>query len=489
MLHIAGGLTNHQVFQRSKKNTADIVVSGVAPKEAQGTIYATVSRRGVPLENFENVEAGRAQSGIWSAEVADLPVGGPYRVDLYLRGNGGRLLAQTCVVDVLVGDLWILAGQSNMEGYGLLKDVEQSSGQVHSFDLRDQWLIAEEPLSWPLDAVDPIYWSGFKLTTAERLKAGAAERKNRALGAGLALPFAKQIVQRTGVPIGLIPCAYWGTSLSSWDPALRDQGGASLYGAMYRRFQAAGGRIKGVLWFQGEADANPHSAPTYSARFRDFITAVRKDFNQPDLPFYFVQLARWVTPEAQKEWTQIREAQRKLAAEMPSTGMAVSVDLPLEGQIHVDTDGLKRLGKRLANLALIDLYGEKHLKRGPALGSIEWDRAGGKIYVQYMDVNGRLQASGRLSGFTLHTPDCARFEAISKAYVDPVRPDRVVLEYYRELPPGVSLAYGYGTDPYCNLVDAADMAAPCFGPLPVAATVAAAAPAREEREIVRSQLR
>jgi len=177
-------------------------------------------------------EVARVQAGEWAARIADLPTGGPYRIELALAGEGGE---QVAAVDyVLVGDLWILAGQSNMVGRAELKDVEQPDELVHVLKPKSgDWDLAKEPIH-------------------ERV-----ERNDMVIGAGLGLPFAKELVRRTAAPIGLIPTAVGGTSLWQWDPALKTKGRESLYGNMLLQFEAAGGHVRGMLWHQGEADAQP----------------------------------------------------------------------------------------------------------------------------------------------------------------------------------------------------------------------------------------
>ena len=82
--------------------------------------------------------------------------------------------------------------------------------------------------------------------------------------------------------------------MEQWNPAKKDEGGKSLYGSMMRQFQLAGGKVKGVLWYQGESDASGDAAKRYPQVFARFIAAVRSDFGQPELPFYFVQIGRFV---------------------------------------------------------------------------------------------------------------------------------------------------------------------------------------------------
>ena len=159
-------------------------------------------------------------------------MGGPYTIEFCSSGA-----TPVVIKDMLVGDLWIFAGQSNMEGVG---DLEYSAtgSAVHSFDQLDRWLVAQEPLHNLVGAVDRVHWRGnppVRLTGPE----SEAYNKQRKRGAGLVLPFAVEMVKRTGVPVGLVPCAHGGMSMAQWDPALKNKGGDSLYGAMMRRFKAS----------------------------------------------------------------------------------------------------------------------------------------------------------------------------------------------------------------------------------------------------------
>jgi hypothetical protein len=135
----------------------------------------------------------------------------------------------------------------------------------------------------------------------------------RRKGAGLGLPFAVALSESTSVPGGLIPCAHGGTSMDEWSPALRDKGGNSLYGAMYQRFQAASGKVTGILWYQGESDASAKDAPQFRKKFEDLIAAVRRDFNDPDLPFYGVQIGRHVSKGLAEPWNLVQQEQRLAA--------------------------------------------------------------------------------------------------------------------------------------------------------------------------------
>src|SRR5262249_21364776 len=158
-------------------------------------------------------------------------------------------------------------------------------------------------------AADRVHWRRNPQGQPEKLE-GEALRKfvaARKKGAGLGLPFASEMVRRTGVPVGLLSCAHGGTSMDQWSPASKDQGGASLYGSMLRRVRAAGGKVTGVLWYQGESDANPKAAPEFQRKFESFVKAVRDDFGQPDIPFYYVQIGRHVNSQNVAEWNTVQE--------------------------------------------------------------------------------------------------------------------------------------------------------------------------------------
>ncbi len=348
-LRIESGAVDYQVFQRGANNAADIRVEGAAQGADGRTVEARVLRQGMELAGFEWKPAGKAAAGRWSAELKAVPAGGPYRLEF--RAAGSSHVA--AVANVLVGDLWVLAGQSNMEGVGNLEDLPLPSALVNSLDMTDTWTVAEDPLHRLVDAADRVHWRKnakgeiAKLEGEELRRWIAARRK----GAGAGLPFALEMVRRTGVPVGLIPCAHGGTSMDQWSPDLRDRGGDSLYGAMLRRIRLAGGRIRGVLWYQGESDANEKAAPLFEEKFRRFIQALRQDTGQRDLPFYYVQIGRHVANAPAAPWDMVQDAQLRVESQLPNVWMTTCVDCELDDPIHVGTDDMRLLGMRLANLA------------------------------------------------------------------------------------------------------------------------------------------
>jgi sialate O-acetylesterase len=467
-IRITSGLSDQQVLQRNADQVAGVKLAGTtsAKKAAGKIIEVRVSLSGgKALSGFDWIPAGKVARQSWTAELDGIPTGGPYRLEVRLQGSA----AVASVDDFLVGDLWILAGQSNMEGIGDLVDVQPPDPRVHSFDMADRWLIAEEPLHTLVNAADPVHWrvNAQKVPerwTGEKLRRYQQERRK---GAGLGLPFAIAMVQRTGIPIGLIPCAHGGTSMDQWDPALKDRDGESLYGSMLRRFRAVGGHIKGVLWYQGESDANAQAAPVFQQKFENFVKTLRADAGAADLPFYYVQIGRHINGSNVGDWNLVQEAQRKAELNIPHSGMVASIDSSLDDIIHVDTEDLKRLGARLADLACHDLfprigeYGE--LKRGPRPVSAHY--ADGVVRVTFSGVNGGLQTKGRIAGFSIHNASGEPIPLIYRARIDPAEASVVLLYVSQKPPDKAALRYGYGKDPICNVGDAAGFDAPVFGPL------------------------
>ncbi len=386
---------------------------------------------------------GKARVTLDSGETLELAAGGPYEV-------GGAK-------NVLVGDLWVLAGQSNMEGVGDLVDVETPHPLVHSFQSRERWAPAEEPLHWLGESPRPVHhvlWGQPQPTEVP------PRDLSRTKGAGLGLTFAKAVADQTGVPVGLIPAAHGGTSMQQWDPARKGQGGHSLYGATLERVRAVGGKVAGILWYQGESDANPADAVLYEARMTALVQSFRTDLGQSDLPFYYVQLGGFVSdpfPESVSGWNRVRESQRTWQGTLPNVGMVSAIDCGLDDGIHIDTPGLKSLGKRLAAVTAG--------RPAPDLAAAAFEPANGWLRVSFANVQGCLQAQGRPAGFSLRDAEGNELPLIYKIALD--GPDALLKITDPARLPGASLWYGWGLAPYCNVTDGTGAAVPAFGPIRV----------------------
>lgn len=463
-LTVDKGLTNYQVLQANPEDkNFPIEVGGTC--SGKGTIEMRVM--GMVYEIMPWKEVGSADGSQWKATLADIPLGGPYCVELHLKNEAGEFTENTAIYDVLVGDLWILAGQSNMQAVGNIENTAEPSPLVHLYSMGYKWRIAKDPLHLLSESPDPVH-SGNISSEEERAKRVKDEFNGRK-GAGLGLPFALEIVKRTGRPIGLIASAHGGTSMAQWDPALKDKGGESLYGSMYKQFQAAGGKVRGILWYQGESDAAKEPEAIYKERMHKLISAFRNDLGNPELPFYYVQIGRFVTEGSDATyWNKIQNDQLELEKELLPGGMVAGIDLALDDLIHVGTEGHKVLGYRLANLVERDMFKGKVLS-GPRPEKVErlTSPYGPQVKVTFSNVNGKLKSAGLPSGFTISsTPDSPVLPVIYKITLPENEPNSVIL-WITKMPEQAFLWYGRGHDPYCNIVDESNMAMPVFGPVPI----------------------
>jgi sialate O-acetylesterase len=520
----APGVSNQPQGQRLGAITAApaATIKLKAPVEFRVYQRDANGKAGIPIVLDESVKDGKVLSATITPNTAGtriafneaecklvgVPVGGPYRI--FCQVKAGEKVEAVSVANVFVGDLWVLSGQSNMEGVGDLVDVTPPSPRVMLLGMDGHWGIAEEPLHWLIDSPDPVH-SG---NPADRAGRSAQAHKNRFKGAGLGLPFGVRVAESTGVPVGLVACAHGGTSMEQWNPSKKEQGGNSLYGSMIRQVKEAGGKVKGVLWYQGESDAlGPGEAwKEYPRVFADFIGAVRSDFGQPELPFYFVQIGRFIVGADPKGWNAVQDAQRTLPERLPNTGVVSVIDLELDDLIHVGTQGLKRAGLRLARLVLRDQYGQigattptlDRVTRGPhntlvvkfkgvnmtataphGLAPGQMMGMSGTAVSTTEGSNSGLKPERHIAGFSIRKADGTFIPLIFEAAVGKAR-DTVVLKLSGPVPAGASLWYGYGLDPQCNLTDGLDMGVPVFGPISLdetapAASVATSAAAQEPK--------
>ena len=474
-MKLQAGLFDHMVLQQNRAKRSDAVFAGES--NASGVIRATVTKKGQVLKGWKRTRVGVAARGRCAGRIRGLPVGGPYNIELTVAHGAGHITERLMVRDVLVGDVWILGGQSNMQGIGLsYRDETKPHAMVRACYLHDAWDVAKDPIHNMTMAIDHVYGGGQVVGDSN---AQVAYRKmetrvqGRAVGPGVA--FGQAMFRRTGVPQGLIACALGGSALQQWDPAGKPGGGRTLYGAMFRRFQKNGGAVAGVLWYQGCSDASANDVPLYTRRMRRLVAAVRRDFRQPNLPWAIVQIAGVAIPASESEyagsgqwWHNIQEQQRRLPEKIPHCVVVPAIDLELDDTIHISGRHQGRLGRRLAQ-AMRVLRGDRRAGKLPlTLHSVEtcWDgrEQTYELRVRFNNVMGRLQAAGKPAGFAF--PDPSSKTALCR--VD-LNGDTAVLKVATASDVD-QLYYGYGLNPYCNITDAADRAVPVMGPIPVALT-------------------
>jgi sialate O-acetylesterase len=380
-------------------------------------------------------------------------------------------------------DVWVLAGQSNMQGCGSLEGTLSPDPRVWSFSSAGCWEIAQEPLHRLWESFTPVHQELMRVMLPEADKQisneeyARRERTSGQFGAGLGIAFGVAMAHAQDRRIGLIPAAHGGTSLDQWSPALKPLGGRSLYGAMLQRIEKAGGRLRGILWYQGESDAvTMDLGRTYAQRLDAWIAAVRHDTGMPDLPFIAVQIGRVVEPADRvglwPGWDLVREGLRTLPERVAHTTVTSVIDLPLTDLIHVNTSSLIRLGRRLARLALADKQLGPHvvqMTRCTSPGGLR-----NAIRVRFTGVVGGWSRTDNIRGFEVRIPDSAYraplygVNAWADRSANAAGNDIIVL-LNREMGAGdeVKLGYGLGVNPACDLADADDTPLCAFMPQPV----------------------
>lgn len=222
--------------------------------------------------------------------------------------------------------VFLLAGQSNMAGRGLVTEADR---EVHP-----RVLMLAEDGTWQY-AVDPVHYD-----------------KKRA-GVGLGRSFALELVKRNPeITIGLVPAACGGSPISTWVPGgYHDQTDSHPYDDAIERTERAmeNGELAGILWHQGESDSRPERARLYKERLIELIARFRKDLDVPEVPFVIGQLGQF---EA-KPWTaarqQVNQAQIEIAREVPFSAFVSSTGLTsMEDNTHFNTESLHEFGRRYA---------------------------------------------------------------------------------------------------------------------------------------------
>ncbi|MFO1440002.1 MAG: sialate O-acetylesterase [Verrucomicrobiaceae bacterium] len=230
-------------------------------------------------------------------------------------------------------DLWLLCGQSNMKGRGFMPEEPKNDLRIvmmHKMD--DQWYLARHPLHLTGDAKT---FQG---------------HDNAGVGPGLA--FAEVLAaQYKTAAMGLVPCAVGGSSIKLW------QKGAKLYDEALRRAKLAlqttapiKARLRGILWLQGEANANAQDRPQYVQQLRSMIEAFRTDLAMPELPFIACTIGEMQPEPRLSDLKAMNEILLALPKSVPHTACVDARDLKthIGDSVHFDTAAQNEIGKRFA---------------------------------------------------------------------------------------------------------------------------------------------
>lgn len=389
-------------------------------------------------------------------QLTGIPAGGPYTLTV----------GEESFEDIYVGDLWILAGQSNMEGVGHMtaEDLQfQPQPDVRALFMKNYWGPAQVPLHDLGGCHFKVHDLLFGMT------------KPTIISVGPGISFSLQMRDYTGVPQGLICCAHGATNLHThWDPAIEDQGtDKSLYAAMHQRVIENGDHVRGLFWYQGCSDAEGVCTEDYFDNMVAFVAACRRDFGE-NLPFVQVQIGRTISrPNADfcRWWNQIQEQQRRLTGVIPCFATLSAISKELDDRIHLSSASQKELGAEAAEAMyfLAHGYDEKGCLPPPEFDSwwFDTDPISGwaLLRLRYRNLHGGLTAPGRAMGFEVFGENVDQLPQL--VFKTTLEQDVATLHLGLtvEEARGMTLYYGYSPDPACNITDMAGRAIPVMGPI------------------------
>ena len=430
---IITGPQSWQVLQREADGCAPLALAGVWVGDAPSTVEVRVTEEydHTPAYGCDWRDAEMLDRQAWRITLR-VPTGGPYSIETRLRTHGAEWRnAGDKIWHIAVGDVWVIAGQSNAVGYGHGPVVDPPAVGVSLFGMNDIWRLAAHPI---FDSTGTKY---------------PANRDGGWVDVSPWLTFGKEILAAAGVPIGLIPAALGGSPLSAWDPGNPD--GAYLYDNMLAMISAAGGRVAGMAWYQGCSDANMEQSVTYLPRFTRFIEHFRARYGE--VPVITVQLNRYLdgAPEGDRGWAILREAQRQAAQVIPQLAVVPAMDLPLSDGIHTSAVGNVILGQRCARAALGMVYGGATPWRAVDVDGAQFtDASRRSIRVRFMhETDHLIFLALQATDFTVE--DAGGAVPVRKAWVD--GDTEVVLELERPAADRTVCHNMFGANPASTLRD------------------------------------
>jgi len=324
--------------------------------------------------SFNNYDLqATARDGQWRVIFPPMPASVESRA-LTVVANHQSAIINRQFTNVLVGDVWLASGQSNMAmqlgaAEGGQEAIAQSANPLLRLFTASRKLETQEPPvgdAWKVSGPD---------TSADM--------------SAVAWFFAKEIQQTQGIPVGLIHCSYGGTVTETWcspevmsqswpawerwaqqmrsntNAPARNVNASYLYNRMVKTVMPFA--VRGFLWYQGEGNAgrSEEQKRLLPAMIQDW----RKSWGDESLPFYFVQLARYEAAD----WHEFRCAQLDVWTNTPNTFMAVTIDLSKEPGNHpIHPKAKAPIGHRLALAARATVYGETNLVySGPVIRSMQ----------------------------------------------------------------------------------------------------------------------
>jgi sialate O-acetylesterase len=360
---------DHMVLQQQAK----LPVWGTA--DAGEEVTVSIGDRSASAKADEN--------GRWKVTLDALDAGGP--LQMTIKGNN-----EIVIKDVLVGEVWVCSGQSNMQ-WSVAQSANPEEEIANAKHPQIRLLqVARKVANEPQSDIQG-HWQVCSPETAAGFSA-------------VGYFFGRKLQEELGVPVGLVNSSWGGTIAEAWTsrPTLESDDDFAEILKRAENFNASNPNqasvlwngmiapivpfaIRGAIWYQGES--NVDRAEQYAELFPAMITDWRENWEQGDFPFYFVQLAPYrygnKDPRAMAE---LRESQMA-ALELPNTGMAATVDIGNVKDIHPKNK--QEVGRRLALAALAETYGQDDLVySGPIYQKAE--KQGDKIRIHFEHVGGGL---------------------------------------------------------------------------------------------------
>lgn len=374
----------------------------------------TVLQRGMPVPVWGKADPGEkvtvkfldqevstttGADGKWMVRLKPLKAGGPYT----MRINDIE------IKNVLVGEVWLCSGQSNMD-FPLERAGTAERDIPKSLDYSLRWMVVPRvPSDTPLDWFESSWQVSRPSVVPNKTAVGYY--------------FARELRKDLGVPVGIIQSSVGGTRSEWWTPrpvleanpvfkaVLEDQfkeqieptrHPSVLYNAMIAPLEPYA--IRGVIWYQGES--NKKEGYNYRVALPALIRSWRDAWGQGDFPFLFPQLPRFqkIQPEPKEDtgWAVIRESQVVTTKTVPNTGMAVIIDTGEEKNIHPTKK--EPVGVRLALTARALVYGEDIVYSGPVYKAMKVQDD--SIIISFDHVHGGLVGKdGPLTGFAITGED------------------------------------------------------------------------------------
>jgi sialate O-acetylesterase len=409
--------------------------NAVLQRDVKLPVWGTTNSGDKVTVSFAGQEvSAQPADGQWKVELAPLAANGQGATLTVTQGD-----AKVERKNILVGDVWVCGGQSNMQW-----ELHQTAGAAEAFAAA-----ANDKLR--LFTV-PRHGSPEPKTTVDGNWAVSSPETARTFTA-VGYYFGRDLQQSLGVPIGLINSNIGGTTAERWtskevldgNEELKGmsapQGRSDLWNAMIvplTKFP-----IRGAIWYQGESNAG--RAWQYRTLLPAMIKCWRDAWGVGDFPFLVVQLAPFtkITKEpTESDWAELREAQVATSQNVPKVGVAVITDLGDENDIHPQRK--REVGERLALAAKAIAYAQNIVYSGPMYE--KQTVSGDKIILNFKHAGSGLVAKdGDLQGFTIAGEDKKFYNATAK-----IEGDTVVVSSDK-VPSPVAVRYGWANFPIGNL--------------------------------------